>query len=79
MGRFKTGDVVMATAGKEKGSVFVVIEDFRADQLLIADGRHRKIESPKKKSAKHLLLLGHLEELVLNNRLIWKSLSPYRG
>ena len=47
------GDVVTATAGKEKNQIFVVVsldEKF----CYIADGDRLKISKPKKKSLKHV-------------------------
>lgn len=79
MERLEKGSVVRVTAGKEKGSIFVVVEDFNTRQVWIADGRHRKLGNPRKKGVRHLELLGRLEELPERDRLIWKSLSPYRG
>lgn len=79
MERLEKGSVVRVTAGKEKGSIFVVVEDFNTRQVWITDGRHRKLENPRKKGVRHLELLGRLEVLPERDRLIWKSLSPYRG
>ena len=79
MDGFEKGTVVRVTAGKEKGLIFVVIEDFNQQQVLIADGRHRKLARPRKKSVKHLTALGVLPGLPERDRLLWKSLSPYRG
>lgn len=79
MDRVEKGTVVRVTAGKEKGSIFVVVEDFNIRQVLIADGRHRKLAHPRKKGVRHLEVLGRLAVLPDRDRLIWKSLSPYRG
>ena len=79
MNRLEIGTVVRVTAGKEKGFIFVVVEDFNHQQVLIADGRHRTLDRPRKKSIKHLAEVARLKELPCTNRLLWKSLSPYRG
>lgn len=79
MNSFLKGTVVRVTAGKEKGFIFVVVEDFNHQQVLIADGRHRKLDRPRKKSVKHLAAVARLDELPSSDRLLWKSLSPYRG
>ena len=76
---FEIGTLVLVTAGKEKGSIFVVVEDFNSRQVWIADGRRRKLANPRKKSRKHLKAVGSLAVLPERDRLIWKSLSPYRG
>ena len=45
-------DVVISTAGRDAGSMFYVLE---ADEtwLLLADGKGRTIEKPKRKKRKH--------------------------
>lgn len=48
------GCIVTATAGRDKGKNFIVVSIFDDNHLLIADGRHRRIEKPKKKKIKHL-------------------------
>ncbi len=51
------GDVVRSTAGKEKGKLFFVV--FESDgYLYLADGKHRKVEQPKKKLNKHTVAVG---------------------
>ena len=48
-------DIVKSTAGRDKGKFFFVLgveEDF----LLLADGKARKLESPKRKRRKHTVL-----------------------
>ena len=48
-------DIVKSTAGRDKGKFFFVLgveEDF----LLLADGKTRKLESPKRKRRKHTVL-----------------------
>ena len=79
MACIKVGTVVQVTAGREKGFIFVVVEDFNQRQVLIADGRHRKLSRPRKKSVKHLAVMGALAGLPESDRLLWKSLSPFRG
>ena len=45
-------DVVISTAGRDEGDLFYVLE---ADEtwLLLADGKGRTIEKPKRKKRKH--------------------------
>lgn len=47
------GSIVRATAGREKDGFFVVL-DTNGRYALIADGKRRRAESPKKKSLRHL-------------------------
>ena len=47
------GDVVIATAGKEKNQIFVVLEVDEKFCYLV-DGKRLKLTKPKKKSLKHV-------------------------
>ena len=51
------GDLVIATAGREEGKLFFVLE-VQAEYLLLADGKARKIESPTRKKNKHVQLVA---------------------
>lgn len=55
------GDIVIATAGREKDNCFVVV-DVQNDFAFICDGKNRKIDKPKKKKIKHLSsVMGHCD------------------
>ncbi len=47
------GDVVLATAGKEKNQIFVVLK-VDASYVWLVDGKRLKLTKPKKKSLKHV-------------------------
>ncbi len=47
------GDVVVATAGKEKNQFFVVLE-IDSKFCYLVDGKRLKLTKPKKKSLKHV-------------------------
>ncbi len=47
------GDVVIATAGKEKNQIFVVL-DADIHYCYLVDGKRLKLTKPKKKSLKHV-------------------------
>ncbi|MCL2095883.1 MAG: KOW domain-containing RNA-binding protein [Oscillospiraceae bacterium] len=51
------GDIVAATAGRDSGKVFIVVGIFDENHVLIADGKSRKADFPKKKKIKHTELL----------------------
>ena len=53
----KVGDVVLSLAGRDSGRLFFVVgvEDGYA---LIADGRLRRADGPKRKKLKHLRRVG---------------------
>ena len=51
----KTGEIVLSRAGRDQGRAFVVIDVLDSEYVLIADGRLRTLDRPKKKKRKHLL------------------------
>lgn len=51
----KLGMIVKSIAGHDKGK-FLVIKAIEGDFAYIADGKERKLDSPKKKRIKHLRL-----------------------
>ncbi len=54
------GDIVFSKAGRDKDRPFVVLEALDAQYAMLADGRVRRIDKPKKKKIKHLLKSGHV-------------------
>ena len=83
--KVNTGSVVMATAGKEKGQIFIVIKV--ADGFaFLCDGKRLKISRPKKKSLKHVKLVQteglceeEIEQNERTNALLRKFLSKKRS
>ena len=49
-------NIVTSTAGRDKGEVFFVLAT-EGDFLLLADGKTRPVERPKRKRRKHAALL----------------------
>ncbi len=49
----KLGDLAISTAGRDKGSIFLITE-VEEKFVLIVDGKLRKVLKPKKKNKKHL-------------------------
>lgn len=50
------GAVVMSTAGREKGEIFLISKD-EGEYSYLINGDTRTIDNPKKKNKKHLHLL----------------------
>ena len=46
--------VVRSNAGRDQGKLFLVLSLDEEGYALIADGRHRRTEKPKRKKQKHL-------------------------
>ena len=73
------GTVVIASAGKEKGGYFVVTEVLDQRYVLIADGKRRPIEKPKKKNVNHLKRTNSVIDEIETNRQLRNLLNSYRG
>ncbi len=46
-------DIVISLAGRDKGKLFYVV-DTEDNYVLLADGKGRKLENPKRKKLKHV-------------------------
>ena len=62
---FSVGAVVSATAGREKGELFLIVNE-NGEYAYLINGKSRTIENPKKKNKKHLHLLCKSELTGLN-------------
>jgi ribosomal protein L14E/L6E/L27E len=77
----KKGAVVKAIAGRDSKGYFVVT-DICGDYVMIADGKSRKLSSPKKKNPKHLRMtsmtveLKNITDKELRNVLSEKAHTP---
>lgn len=49
----QTGCVVISAAGKDRGTLLAVVRQ-EGGGIWVADGRHRRIERPKRKNPRHL-------------------------
>ena len=69
-------DIVRAVAGRDKGKLFFVLA-VEEEYLLLADGRHRKLESPKRKKRKHAVFVargqGRTAEKIRNDEKVMNS------
>ncbi len=61
------GQVVSSRAGRDRGRYFVVVEILDDRFVAVADGDLRKVENPKKKNVRHLLV--HNDVLPLGEKL----------
>ena len=80
------GQVVMSRAGRDKGRIFLVHNIIDDEYVSIIDGDLRKLDNPKKKKIKHLIvyntILSELKDKIENNikindAYIRKLLEPY--
>ena len=73
------GSIVRATAGRDKGGFFVVL-GVQGSFALIADGKRRKVQHPKRKNICHLaptntVYSGSIE----TNPKIRKAINDFNG
>lgn len=72
------GTVVKAKAGRDKEGFFVVVKS-EGGFVYIADGKRRKVESPKKKNPVHLTVTNTvLSDSMDTNRSIRTALRAFR-
>ena len=64
----QTGSVVISRAGRDRGRLFLVVEEVDADFVRVADGGLRKMNRLKKKRRKHLKPTGSVVQ-ALRDRL----------
>ena len=79
-------DIVQSDAGRDKGKLFFVL-DVEGEYLLLADGKSRKVEAPKRKKRRHVLFVAadetrlsekiKSEEKITNSELR-RTLAGYR-
>lgn len=50
-------NIVRSDAGRDRGKLFVVLA-VEGEYLLLADGKSRKVESPKRKKRRHVLFVA---------------------
>ena len=50
---FKTGQIVISTAGRDKGTLLAVTAGTESE-VLVCDGKARPLERPKRKNPRHL-------------------------
>ena len=67
-------NIVTSTAGRDKGEVFFVLAT-EGDFLLLADGKTRPVERPKRKRRKHAALLRR-DGGAVSQRIIAESAAP---
>ena len=71
------GSVVIAKAGRDKGRAFAVIEVLSDREVLIADGKRRPIERPKRKNVIHLQGTNMTVYCITTNRQLRNILKEF--
>ena len=83
---FNIADIVVSLNGRDAGKRFIVIDDTDRSYSLIADGKSRRYEKPKRKKNKHLkfesVVNSHITEKLergekITNNEIRRFLASY--
>ena len=64
MVNMERAQIVRSQAGHDKGELFCVM-DTDGERLLLADGKRRRVNSPKRKNVKHVAAVGSWEHPTL--------------
>lgn len=81
------GQVVKSRAGRDKGRIFLIIDIIDEENVFIVDGDLRKLDNPKKKKVKHLIVYNTIldefkykldNKIKVNNAYIRKLLEPLK-
>ena len=69
-------NIIRSDAGRDKGKLFVVLA-VEGEFLLLADGKARKVENPKRKKRRHVLFVSaektRLSEKITGNEKFTNS------
>ena len=80
-------NIVRSGAGRDKGKLFFVL-DTEGEFLLLADGKSRKVETPKRKKRRHVRfvateIMGVSEKITgeekITNSELRRALAIFRG
>ena len=58
MAEIRTADIVLSLTGRDRGQLMLVVAE-EGDFLLLANGRARRAENPKRKRRKHVSCRPH--------------------
>ena len=80
-------DIVRSDAGRDRGKIFIVLA-VEGEYLLLADGKGRRVEAPKRTKRRHVLFVAADESRLadkikrsekITNSELRRTLAAYRG
>ena len=80
------GQVVKSRAGRDNGRIFIVLDIIDDQHVYIVDGDIRKLDNPKQKKVKHLVVYNTVlpefklkidSKIKINNAYVRKLLEPF--
>lgn len=69
------GRVVFSKAGRDKGKKMLIIGVINDEYVYLTDGSLRRVEKPKKKKLKHLVITDLISEEIKDDLLSEKKVS----
>ncbi len=63
----RIGDIALSLAGHDAGTLLVIVAGIDEHHVLVADGKRRKLSSPKKKKMQHIRILMKLGDADAEN------------
>lgn len=72
--RFEKAQIVRSLSGHDRGRLFCVMSA-DGDRLMLADGKRRRVSSPKRKNEKHVASAGSFEHPTLEKVRAGQSVS----
>ncbi len=70
MEEFKKGDFCKSISGHDKEVIYIIVDI--QNEILVADGKYKKLKNPKKKNPKHLQNIKYSDE-ALKKKIISKK------
>ena len=64
--KLRLGQLVISQSGRDEGKYFFIVGFPKEGYLLLANGKERKISSPKLKKIKHIKKLNIVDEEIVN-------------
>ena len=80
------GQIVKSRAGRDNGNILLVLEIIDEQNVLVVDGKTRKLDNPKKKKIKHLIVYNTVleefkykldDKMKINDAYVKKLLEPF--
>jgi len=71
----QVGLIVRSTQGRDRGKAMVVIDVLDNEYALLADGKLRKLDRPKKKKRKHFVSSGLISEEIRQRALSGQKMN----
>jgi len=59
---YQLGEIVVSTAGRDRGKLYLVVNIIDDNYIEVADGDKKRMERPKLKNIKHLRSTGYIDE-----------------